>query len=114
VGRTAKVFAGCPAKTLLKTLRSQGVGEALVLDVEVDEEDEEVSPLGEEPVLTVVFVSVLLEPAGEGFTTVVLFSDFAGGFAVSVLCSQAASREAAPATMQIYFFIGCGWKPVSG
>ena len=63
--------------------------------------------LGEEPVLTVVFVSVLLESAGEGFTTVVLFSVFlsAGGLVVSVFCSQAASKEAAPARMQMYFFI---------
>ena len=63
--------------------------------------------LGEEPVLTVVFVSVLLESAGEGFTTVVLFSVFlsAGGLVVSVRCSQAASRDAAPAKMQKYLFI---------
>ena len=60
---------------------------------------------GEDVVLIVVFVSVLL--AGEGFTTVVLVSFFspAGGFTVSVFCSQAASNDAAPARMQMYFFI---------
>ncbi len=66
----------------------------------------EESPLGEAPVLTVVFVSVFSVVAGEGFTTVVLFSVFlsAGGLVVSVFCSQAASN-AAPARMQMYFFI---------
>jgi hypothetical protein len=67
---------------------------------------EDVPLLGEEPVLIVVFVSVLFSPAGEGLTTVVLVSVFfsAGGLVVSVFCSQAASN-AAPARMQMYFFI---------
>jgi len=63
--------------------------------------------LGEDVVLIVVFVSVLFVVAGEGFTTVVLVSFFSppGGFTVSVFCSQAASNDAAPARMQMYFFI---------
>src|SRR5207248_7082883 len=62
---------------------------------------------GEDVVLIVVFVSVLLSVAGEGFTIVVLDSFFspAGGFTVSVFCSQAASNDAAPARMQMYFLI---------
>ena len=54
-----------------------------------------------------MFVSVLFVVAGEGFTIVVFVSFFspAGGFTVSVFCSQAASNDAAPARMQIYFFI---------
>jgi hypothetical protein len=63
---------------------------------------------GEEPVLMVVFVSVFSEVAGEaeGFTTVVLFSVFRSApGVVSVFCSQAARRDAAPARMQMYFFI---------
>ena len=69
---------------------------------------------GEDVVLIVVFVSVLL--AGEGFTTVVLVSFFSppGGFTVSVFCSQAASNDAAPARMQMYFFISCRWKTQCG
>src|SRR5438094_9633881 len=71
---------------------------------------------GEDVVLIVVFVSVLLSVAGEGFTTVVFVSFFspAGGFTVSVFCSQAASNDAAPAKMQMYFFIGCRWKTQCG
>lgn len=71
---------------------------------------------GEDVVLIVVFVSVLLVVAGEGFTTVVLVSFFspAGGFTVSVFCSQAASNDAAPAKMQMYFFISCRWKTQCG
>jgi hypothetical protein len=63
--------------------------------------------LGEDVVLIVVFVSVLFVVAGEGFTIVVLDSFFspAGGFTVSVFCSQAASNDAAPARMHMYFFI---------
>lgn len=62
--------------------------------------------LGEDVVLIVVSVSVLLV-AGDGFTTVVLVSVFlsAAGFTVSVFCSQAASKAAVPARMQMYFFI---------
>jgi hypothetical protein len=58
-------------------------------------------------VLIVVLVSVFDDVAGEGFTTVVLVSVFlsAGGLTVSVFCSQAASKDAAPARMQMYFFI---------
>lgn len=60
----------------------------------------------------VVFVVELEEleppPAGDGFTTVVLFSVLEPGDAlgavVSVFCSHA-TRSAAPARMQIYFFI---------
>jgi len=57
-------------------------------------------------VLIVVFVSVLLEVAGDGFTTVVLLSFFsAGGFVTVVsFCSQADSN-ASPAKRQMYFFM---------
>jgi len=57
----------------------------------------------------VVAVVLSVVDAG-GFTTVVLFSVSAGeaaGAAVSVFCSHA-TRSAALARMQIYFFIGCG------
>ena len=78
---------------------------------------EELSLLGEEPVLTVVFVSVFSLVAGEaeGFTTVVLFSvfDSVGGLVVSVFCSQAANN-AALAIRQMYFFIIGRWKPNVG
>ena len=80
-----------PGKTSLKTGADYGVGEAD----------------GEDVVLIVVFVSVLFVVAGEGFTIVVFVSFFspAGGFTVSVFCSQAANNDAAPARMQMYFFI---------
>lgn len=59
-------------------------------------------------VLLLVVVSVVV--AG-GFTTVVLFSvasaGEAAGATVSVFCSHA-TRSAALARMQIYFFIGYG------
>ena len=58
-------------------------------------------------VLLLVVVSVV---AAGGFTTVVLFSVSAGGTAgatVSVFCSHA-TRSAALARMQIYFFISYG------
>jgi len=90
--RTAKVFPeftqGKPRKN---SFVDYGVAEAA----------------GEDVVLIVVFVSVLFVVAGEGFTTVVLVSFFSppGGFTVSVFCSQAASNDAAPARMQMYFFI---------
>ena len=64
-------------------------------------------------VVTVVLVLVVVsvEVAGDGFTTVVLFSVVSAGDAagatVSVFCSQAAS-SAALARMQMYFFIGYG------
>lgn len=56
--------------------------------------------------LAAVVVSVVV--AG-GFTTVVLFSTAgeAAGATVSVFCSHA-TRSAALARMQIYFFIGYG------
>jgi hypothetical protein len=64
---------------------------------------------GEEVVLIVVLDSVFVDVVGEGFTTVVLLSVFLspGGLTVSVFCSQAASKDAAPAKMQMYFFISC-------
>jgi hypothetical protein len=69
------------------------------------------SLLGDVAVFTVVFVSVFSVVAGEadGFTTVVLFSVLlsAGGLVVSDFCSQAANN-AAPASMQMYFFIVYG------
>lgn len=65
---------------------------------------------------TVVFVELLLllfsAPEPLGLTTVVLFSVFLSGdagAAVSVFCSHA-TRSAAPARMQIYFFIVFGCK----
>lgn len=67
-------------------------------------------------VMTVVLFSVVSivvagEVAAGGFTTVVLFSvDSAGdaaGATVSVFCSHA-TRSAALARMQMYFFIGYG------
>ena len=53
-----------------------------------------------------VFVSVLLEGAGDSFTIVVLVSFFsAGGFVTVVsFCSQAASN-AVPIKRQIYLFM---------
>ena len=62
--------------------------------------------LGEEPVLIVVFVSVLVEVAGDSLTTVVFVSFFSAGGLVTVVsfCSHATS-SAAPARMQMYFFI---------
>jgi hypothetical protein len=88
-----------------KTIRSRtcyGVGAGDVVVVVVLED----SLLGELAVLTVVLVSVFSVVAGEGFTTVVLFSVFfsAGGFTVSVFCSQAASKPT-PTRMEMYFFM---------
>lgn len=56
--------------------------------------------------LMFVFVSVLLEGAGDSFTIVVLVSFFsAGGFVTVVsFCSQAASN-AVPIKRQMYFFM---------
>jgi len=56
--------------------------------------------------LMVVFDSVLLEVAGDGFTTVVLLSFFSPGGFVTVVsfCSQADSN-ASPTSRQMYFFI---------
>jgi len=63
-------------------------------------------------VMTVVLLLVVVSVAAAGgFTTVVLFSvDSAAGAAgvtVSVFCSHA-TRSAALARMQMYFFIGYG------
>jgi hypothetical protein len=88
-----------------KPIVAYGLGE-LVVDVSVF-----VDVPGEEPVFTVVFDSVLLEAAGDSFTIVVLLSFlFSPGGLVTVvsLCSQAASN-AAPAKMQIYFFMTEAW-----
>ena len=70
---------------------------------------------GEGDVVTLTFVSVfdsvLLEGAGVSFTIVVLLSVFfsEGGLVTVVsFCSQAASN-AAPAKMQIYFFMTEDW-----
>ena len=66
-----------------------------------------VSLEGEELVLIVVLDSVLLDVAGDGFTIVVLLSFFSppGGLVTVVsFCSQA-TRTAAAAKMQTYFFI---------
>lgn len=85
-----------------------------VLVLVPDDGDEPVAGL--EVVLLVSFVVELLDeellpPAGDGFTTVVLFSVLlpgdAAGVAVSVFCSHAA-KSAALARMQMYFFIGFG------
>ena len=66
-----------------------------------------VSLEGEELVLIVVLDSVLLEVAGDGFTTVVLLSFFSppGGLVTVVSFCSHAARRAAPASMQMYFFI---------
>ncbi len=56
--------------------------------------------------LMVVFVSVLLDVAGDGFTIVVLLSFFSLGGLVTVvsLCSQA-DNIVSPAKRQMYLFI---------
>lgn len=92
-----------------KSAPDYGVGEDVVVLV-----DSEVllEPDAGVAVAFVVFVVELEEleppPAGDGFTTVVLFSVLepgdAPGAVVSVFCSHA-TRSAAPARMQIYFFI---------
>ena len=72
-----------------------------------------VDSAGEVVTVVLLFVVVSVEVAGDtvGFTTVVLFSVVspgdAAGAAVSVFCSHA-TRSAALARMQMYFFIGCG------
>src|SRR5260370_7928485 len=60
---------------------------------------------GENVVLIVVFVSVLLSVAGEGFTTVVLVFFFspAGVFSVSVFCSQTPSHSRSPPQYPLSF-----------
>jgi hypothetical protein len=65
--------------------------------------------LGDEPTLMSVFDSVLLSvPLDGGFTIVVSPSFFSPPGTTVVFSWQAASR-AAPARMQIYFFIIVGW-----
>jgi hypothetical protein len=117
---TAKIFPPFQAGRLCKIppVPNYGEGDAddvLVLELLLLEEP---PLLGDEAVFTVVFVSVFSEVAGEadGLTTVVLFSVFlsAGGLVVSDFCSQAASRDAAPARMQMYFFIVGRWRPNVG
>jgi hypothetical protein len=105
-----------PGKTSLKQLSNYGVGAGDVVLVLVLLEDD--SLLGDVPVLTVVLVSVFSVVAGEaeGFTTVVLFSVLfsAGGLVVvSDFCSHAASK-AAPARMQMYFFMISWMEAQSG
>ncbi len=93
----------------------------MAVAVVVLEEDDELVPLEGDDVVDifVVFVVLLVSdfvapPAGEGFTTVVLFSVLVpagapAGVTVSLFCSQAA-KSAALARMQMYFFIvwmGC-------
>jgi hypothetical protein len=62
---------------------------------------------GDGDVLTLmsVLLSVLVDVAGEGFTTVVLLSFFSPGGLVTVVsfCSQAA-KSAAPMKRQMYLF----------
>ena len=69
-----------------------------------------------------MFVVVSVEVAGEGFTIVVLLSDFAAagddageaaGATTSVLCSHA-PRSAALAKMQSNFFIVMDWLSSNG
>ncbi|HYY14690.1 MAG TPA: hypothetical protein VE758_09695 [Chthoniobacterales bacterium] len=62
---------------------------------------------GEELVLMVVFDSVLVDVAGDGFTIVVLLSFFSplGGFVTVVSFCSHATRRAAPASMQMYCFM---------
>ena len=84
------------------------MGDAVVVVVSVVV-DVEVSGVALAVVVVVVLSEVLDDPpAGDGFTMVVLFSVFSAGEAagavVSVRCSQAA-KSAAPARMQMYFFI---------
>jgi hypothetical protein len=92
-----------PGKILqISTPIRYGFGEDVVVVVDSVFEP----PLGEEPVLIVVFDSVLVVAAGDSFTTVVLFSVLfsPGGLTVVSFCSHAASK-AAPARIQIYFLI---------
>ena len=60
--------------------------------------------------MTVVLLSVFFSAGG--FTIVVSFFFSAGGLTVVVFCSQAA-RMAAPAKMQISFFISVMCVPAS-
>lgn len=72
-------------------------------------------PLAGDDVIVVLELELLVPPAGEGFTMVVLLSVLVPGDAAvvvvgwtSVRCSQPAS-SAALARMQIVFFIVVGW-----
>jgi hypothetical protein len=81
--------------------------------------DDSVVVPGDEAVVVVVLLLLLdFDPlSGFGFTIVVLFSVFfsagAVGATVSVFCSHATKR-AAPARMQRYFFIVCMGGPWMG
>jgi hypothetical protein len=91
-----------------ESFRDYGVGDAVVVVVSVVLDVSGVE-VGAGEVVVVLVLSEVLEVAGDGFTTVVLFSVLfsageAAGAAVSVRCSQAAKR-AALASMQMYFFI---------
>jgi len=57
-------------------------------------------------VVTVV-VSVVVAAGGLAIVVSVVSAGDAAGVTVSVFCSHA-TRSAAPARMQMYFFIGCG------
>ena len=59
-----------------------------------------------------VLLSVFVDVAGDGFTTVVLLSFFSPGGFVTVVsfCSQAA-KSAAPIKRQIYLFMQVGRIP---
>jgi hypothetical protein len=103
-----------------KVFRNYGVGDALVVVVSVVVDVPGVEVAAGLVVVVLVLSEVLeVPPAGVGFTTVVLFSVlFSGagevaGAAVSVRCSQAV-RSAAPARMQMYFFImlRIGWAHI--
>lgn len=78
------------------------------VSVDVPVDGDEVVVLVSVDFVVDVSVDVDVPPLGEGFTIVVLFSVFdpgeAAGVTVSVRCSHAA-KSAAPARMQIYFFI---------
>ena len=54
-----------------------------------------------------VFVTVVVSVVVAGLAAVVLSAGEAAGATFSVFCSHA-TRSAAPARMQIYFFIGYG------
>lgn len=106
--RTAKIFlrltGGGRFRKRFGDLPDQGFGEELVVVVL-----DELVPGDEVVVVLVVLLDDEEPPAGEdlSFTTVVLFSVLfsPGGVATVVsLFSQAASK-AAPARMQMYFFI---------
>ena len=100
------------------TPKDYGLGLDEVVVVVVEDEFEE--GLDVIVVFVLVFVVSLVfsfTTVEAGLTTVVLFSVFfsagAAGVTVSVFCSHA-PRSAAPAKMQINFFIGLVWSPCWG